>query len=465
MSAEMVDVEKLYAFLDTNVFLEYQEYTQLDWPKLLGARRVVLVVAPMVRREIERHRTDPRSPRRQKRARDVSGKLRELVLSVDDGVEAVIPERPSTTYLELSRSPQMAKHPDLSPDVQDDHIIASMREFVEEHPDRTTLLVAGDTGLVLTARRSGLNYRYLDDAYRLPDEATAEQREIRDLKSRLSKLEKSSPELVVTIEGSNDGELVLPPTGTDDDIISPYRRWVLSFLDDLAAYRFRSEQEAVPVPNPALVDPLWYRVRMPADVIERIGEAMRTLKIGAEHFHERDLHPVRVSSRMTLSTFGDSKVEGEDLDWYKAVFSFDRRLQKVEREVHNARRFQQFRTLTLCVENTGAVTAEGLDIEIRTPNGGGYLFSQLDVWARPEDVLPFLPPPLERERPEWELRSRVHENPLTESWDSLKPGERYCSEVGFLRVPNEGERVTLTIRILGRNLNSPLQVDFSVSSQ
>lgn len=184
---------KVYAFTDTNVFIEYQDYSQLDWPKILNVPEVCLVIAPMVRKEIEDHRRDPRSPRRQKRARTVSGKLRELAFSVDDGEEAPVPGRPAVTYLEIARSPRMSDYPELSPSEQDDHIIAAILDFKKQHPDLDTVVVSGDTGMCFKARHYGLKQIFLSEDYLMPDEPPPEQKQVRDLERRVRLLENPSP--------------------------------------------------------------------------------------------------------------------------------------------------------------------------------------------------------------------------------------------------------------------------------
>ena len=461
---------KLYAFLDTNIFLEYEEFSQLNWPKLLDAEAVCLVVAPMVRREIEGYRTDPRSPRRQKRARSLSGKLRDLVLSVDDGFEADVTGHPHVSLLELSQSPVLDRYPYLQPHVQDDHIIASLLDFRAAHPDRAVMLVAGDTGLVLKARSRGIPYRYLENEYRLPDEPNPDHKRIRDLERKIELLEQTHPNLKVNLKGATEGVLTLPLVAQPHALERFERVRLLKALDALEEYRCRKEkgQGEFSAVMLGFIERMrnWAPTEVDSMLLAELKSGLRAF--GIEGFDKRVLEPTDVWLEPNLVSFvpgNTHRITGPGADWYRAVLELRENLREAHRRVHNVRRNAQYKRLTISVENIGTVTANELEITVTTPDGEFNLLSSLDVWylhdpnAYPYMVTDIYGRELFKEwrkhdfSPELELRARA---------EAVRPGDSFEDDLGYIRVPDPDEKVELRIRIVGRNLPQSLEVEFFV---
>ncbi len=65
----------IHLFPDTPNFLHYQTFEQIDLPALLGADAVVLVIAPIVIRELNDHKDSHPTPRLRKRAAAAIGRL------------------------------------------------------------------------------------------------------------------------------------------------------------------------------------------------------------------------------------------------------------------------------------------------------------------------------------------------------------------------------------------------------
>ena len=457
---------KVYAFTDTNVFLEYQDYSQLDWPKILNATEVCLVVAPMVRKEIEGHRTDPKSPRRQKRARAVSGKLRELAFSVNDGEEALVPGRPGVTYLEIARSPLMGNYPELSTSDQDDHIIAAILDFQKQHPSLDTMVVSGDTGMCFKARHYGLEQTFLSEDYLLPDEPTLEQRQVRDLERRVGLLESPSPTLDVTLEGAEDGVIALPAPTPVDDYIKVQRKRVLSILEDLAGYEHRSKQfiqSGSSTRGLYRVSKLEQPIFNP-NFVARVRSGVMELGLGGKHFDERLLQPVNVGYDETfyhLSALGGGQrqLTGFDLPWYRAVENLDSTLAKIQREVHNERRNRQYKPLALSITNVSGVSADDLDVRVNTPQHAMSLTSQLDTWYWSQFTYQGYDIP-----PQWRQGYQQLTDKLETNFKTIKPGDVVSETVGYVRVPEPGETLEVEVEILGRNLAAPVRLTFTVQT-
>src|SRR6266498_3539229 len=82
-----------YVFLDTNVYLEFQDFEQIDWTKVLGYQRVCLVLAPITLNELERFKYDQKSERRRSRSRLITKKLDQIVFSVGPNEAGAVPGR------------------------------------------------------------------------------------------------------------------------------------------------------------------------------------------------------------------------------------------------------------------------------------------------------------------------------------------------------------------------------------
>src|SRR5438105_35064 len=71
----MLRHEHLTVFLDTNIYLHYQPFEQIDWRKLLKSRCITLCVPAVVVSELDKHKDEHRTRRIRKRAGAVSAKL------------------------------------------------------------------------------------------------------------------------------------------------------------------------------------------------------------------------------------------------------------------------------------------------------------------------------------------------------------------------------------------------------
>jgi hypothetical protein len=92
-----------FAFIDTTIFLHYQPFDAIDWPAILGAKRVALVLAPITISELN-DKKDEQNPKLRPRAASVIKKLetlwsKEPPAEVRPGVELILQDvEPSIDY-------------------------------------------------------------------------------------------------------------------------------------------------------------------------------------------------------------------------------------------------------------------------------------------------------------------------------------------------------------------------------
>lgn len=183
-----------HCFLDTNVFLHFQSFDTVDWPNVLGAQHVCLVLTTTVMEELNRHKDDAKDPGRQKRAKEILSKLNDILPTDTAGI--TIPVGRNVTLLELLAAPDVDwKASKLDPQNGDDYLLGSILDFRKAHPEAHICLVTND----FPARRKALlhNISVVNPEGKITaredfsDEAKERrklERELQELKNRLPKL-------------------------------------------------------------------------------------------------------------------------------------------------------------------------------------------------------------------------------------------------------------------------------------
>ena len=138
-----------FAFVDTNLLLHYQLFTEVDCHKQLGVADVTLILAPVVVSEVDEHKWS--GARREKaRAKSVTKKLLSLGLS-----STPVRLRPGVQALALDEEPSdalLAQHR-LHARSNDDRLLASFLKFRDERPQARVLIISADGGLPFRVRR------------------------------------------------------------------------------------------------------------------------------------------------------------------------------------------------------------------------------------------------------------------------------------------------------------------------
>jgi hypothetical protein len=183
-------------FLDTNTFLHYPTLDHIDWPGIIGAKNVVLLVAPIVIRELNRHKDFPTSAKTRDRA---SAALRRLHDWWEDNRPILIR---SSVELRFRTQDPLIDFPshNLSRDIADDYLIATILEHGTEYPDCKLSLVTADLGLKLKAQTRGLGVVQLPQELRLVDEPLASEKRIKDLEIEVRQLQNRRPSIKLAFE-------------------------------------------------------------------------------------------------------------------------------------------------------------------------------------------------------------------------------------------------------------------------
>lgn len=189
-----------YLFLDTNVYLHYKDFEQIDWKtSVCNGDDFTIVVPPIVIREIEKQKDSSRG-KIQTRAKNVSSKLGGYFLEnkVSDKIKMITCEDPSDTDfdgLKFNRG------------TNDDVLILSAIKSGYNKND--IIVISRDIPLLIKAKSNQLEYYKMADGFLIKEELSEEEKELIATKKELEKYKNRQPKPSVTFSG---GQVLLKLT-------------------------------------------------------------------------------------------------------------------------------------------------------------------------------------------------------------------------------------------------------------
>src|SRR6266571_9332909 len=200
MADDNKKIPHVHCFLDTNILLEFQTFNEVDWLKVLNAKRVCLVLAPIVIHELDKHKSDYTITRRQKRARMLLSKISKLFDEVNAGESVQV--RPNVSLNILTRQPFLGwktedwKAKGLDQNDPDDRLLASILDYTFEHPLEQVFLLSDDSGPRFKAKSH--NVLAKEPPYELIrhiEPPSTEEKTIRELSEKLAVFTNRMPKL------------------------------------------------------------------------------------------------------------------------------------------------------------------------------------------------------------------------------------------------------------------------------
>jgi rRNA-processing protein FCF1 len=176
-----------YCFIDTNSFLHYKMFTEVDWDKLTNSKSVLLVVCPDVLRELDQKKFSGNDTNIRNRAQKVISKMSKMVKNnniykIKNNLDLMfIPNEPAIDWAKQGLREQ----------IPDDRIIASILEKNKHF--NNTILITSDLGLKLKASNKGIRCISLPDEYRIKIKKDKKYEEILKLRNRVAFLENRLP--------------------------------------------------------------------------------------------------------------------------------------------------------------------------------------------------------------------------------------------------------------------------------
>ena len=183
-----------YLFLDTNIYLHYQDFQQIPWNKVLGIDEdCTVVVVPKVHAELD-EKKDSAKGKIQRRAKKISSKLYEILMKHETTKIPVVrckapnPTEEDKRMLDLSRS---------------DNVIILTAIRSGWHSD-DIVIISADKNIQFTAEDFGLGHYLMSDDYLLPPEQDEKDIEIQKLKHELEQLKTRHSSPYLSFEGNGD---------------------------------------------------------------------------------------------------------------------------------------------------------------------------------------------------------------------------------------------------------------------
>ncbi len=189
----MIEQQPVYCFLDTSILIQFRTFDEIDWPKVVSAPAVVLVLAPIVLAELNQHKDDYTNEWRRKRARTLVSKLKSFLGQTGSAPSAKV--RPDVSLLDIPNEPVVDWATlGLDPAVNDDRLIAAVIKFCEQHPTFEAMIMTDD----ILLQRKAISHRiqFIDPEGRIaPIERLSDERaevrrlekQVQELKSRTAK--------------------------------------------------------------------------------------------------------------------------------------------------------------------------------------------------------------------------------------------------------------------------------------
>lgn len=180
-----------YLFVDTNVLLHYRRLEEIDWLNLSKSKEVVIVLCPVVIRELDQHKISHPQSKIRKRAQEIIASLHHKLSSEESdiirhGVQLeFVAEEPSIDFGKYG----------LRSEIADDWLIASVIELRRRHPTDEIKIVSADLGLSIKAKAQSIKVLRPFETDKLADDLDEGERRIKDLQRELAEIKNSLPEL------------------------------------------------------------------------------------------------------------------------------------------------------------------------------------------------------------------------------------------------------------------------------
>lgn len=332
-------------FLDTNVFLHYTFFDEIDWRAVVKAEEVIIIIPPITVREIDKAKVLNPSKRTRRRAGKVIAKLSSLLESASPASLRYCKE---VRFEDREPTIDFAEH-QLDRKVQDDDLVAQIIMHRDENPESEVVLVTSDSGLLLRgkANRLGIGVVPMPDSMKLPEEPDSQEKRIKELEQQLRELNQRIPILSLAFENGKQRT-----------------RFSLGPPDELTPSELEDEVQQMKQDFPKL-----------------------------EYQSKQDLEwllPVDSTIRKLVGDMLDSLISDDDVDTYNRRLDeyYQAYAKYLPENAQHTEIMRRVLKLAVSITNEGTVPAKDIDVFLHFPDG----FELMNVDDLPKAPSPPQPP-------------------------------------------------------------------------
>ncbi len=186
----------IYIFLDTNIFLHFQNFREIDWISESKEEKCTIVVAPIVLDELEEKKIG--TNRIGNKARQVLNYIENLIDSpkINENVDfKVLLDKPLRKIYEEN---------DLDFKEHDHRLIASIIDFKQKRQVENIVLCTNDIGPRLRAKQYGIASLKPSEKYLLPEQESELEKKVKKLEQENIRLKNRIPKIDLTFEDSKE---------------------------------------------------------------------------------------------------------------------------------------------------------------------------------------------------------------------------------------------------------------------
>lgn len=210
-----------YIVLDTNIFLHFRDFDQINWSELIGNNdRCIILIPPTVIAELDSHKYN--------KNQKISKRVKRILPKIEDNLNNPNSSLLLKLLIEKPKDETFDTHR-LNKNDQDDSILASIIEFKQKITDNDNLVYfTYDTGPRLKAKTLSVNCIKISEDYLLPSEPDENEIKNKELQKELNAFKNQAPKIVLEFVEGNE---YLKPE--KKKLIKYKEEAVANFMDDV----------------------------------------------------------------------------------------------------------------------------------------------------------------------------------------------------------------------------------------
>ena len=215
---------------DTNIYLHYHPFDQIDWAKESRSQKVILLVPGVVISELNKNKDQNPRQHLRERAAKIIRLLKNYSGCVEkDSAEVRVRDNTFIEFSPWSRQFNLESY-GLDAACADDKVLAMALLLIDEkkYSDAEIIIVTDDINLELKAKSFRISVLSLPEKFKMPAQNDAEKKQIQQLEKQIREIELSKPQLSVKfVDGRSASKYELPKPLL---IPSPFLFWDLLSL-------------------------------------------------------------------------------------------------------------------------------------------------------------------------------------------------------------------------------------------